>query len=86
MRLALVIGIDAEVLSVSYLKEQMDKLSYDVRLQEFNTRRKALSEVDMKEHLQSLPDLTDMAVKIDIKDLNKDKANDKAGASERPQD
>ncbi len=79
MRLALVTGINSEDLSVSYLKKQMDQLSYDVRLKEFNTRRMALSDVDLKQHLESLPDLSELAIKINLQDF---KDTDKPQTSE----
>jgi hypothetical protein len=53
---------------MAYLNEQMKKLDFDVRLKEFNLRQKKITPADWKKHLESLPDLKDEVVVINLRE------------------
>lgn len=48
------------------LAVEIERLKFDKRLIDLNVSRKRLSKEDLKKHLESLPDLADNVVRVDL--------------------
>ncbi|MDX9731690.1 MAG: hypothetical protein RBT63_07965 [Bdellovibrionales bacterium] len=48
------------------LAVEIERLKFDKRLLDFNLSRKRLSKEDLQKHLESLPDLADSVVRVDL--------------------
>ncbi|MBN8540388.1 MAG: hypothetical protein J0L82_08380 [Deltaproteobacteria bacterium] len=52
------------------LAAEIDRLKYDKRLIDLNVSRKRLTKDELKKHLDSLPDLADNVIRVELDNEN----------------